>query len=86
MDIVWIVQGLIAIVLTVGAWMFRDVKMTAEKTKDEFLAYKTHVAERYVSSDQLTKTIDNLYKTLDNVAGAVSRIETRLNNQADNRH
>ena len=49
------------------------------------MEYKVHVAETFVTTDQLTRAIENLNKTLENVAGGVLRVEARLNQQLDNR-
>lgn len=66
-------------------WLYREVKHKVDKTHEEFLIYRTHVAERYVSSEQLTKAIENLNNTINSVAEGMTRIEARLNNQLDNR-
>lgn len=86
MDLVWIVQFLLGIGVALIGYMYQDVKAKAEKVKEDLADYKLHVAERYVSNDQLAKSLENLGKTIEGVASTVARIETRMNNQLDSRH
>ena len=79
------------IVMSVGAYLYRDlkaetvsVKTRAEKTQEEFLNYKLAASEKYVTHDHLAQAVTNLHKTLENVAAGVIRVEARINNQIDN--
>lgn len=81
-----VAQIVVGCILAVGGWLYRELKQKVDKTHEDFLVYRTHVAERYVSNDQLTKAIENLNNTINSVAGGVTRIEGRLNNQIDNRN
>lgn len=81
-----VIQIVIGLAFTVFGFMYKELKNKVDKTHEDFLVYRTHVAERYVSVDQLTKAIENLNSTINSVASAVTRIEGRLNNQLDGRN
>ena len=80
-----VAQSVVALVLAVGGYLYRELKVKVDKTHEDFLVYKTFVAEKYVSNDKLMEAVGNLNKTVDNVASGILRIEARLNNQIDNR-
>ena len=75
---------IIGLSFAVVGFFYRKLDNRAEKTHEAFMAYKVHVAETFVTTDQLTRTIENLNRTVENVAGGVLRIEARLNHQIDN--
>lgn len=86
-----IIQIAIGAVLSVGAYLYRDLKaettavrVKADKTEVELLNYKLLASEKYITYDHLAQAIENLHKTLENVAASMVRVETRLNNQIDN--
>jgi len=62
----------------------RDVKAKADKTYEEFMNYKLYAAEKFVTVDHLTTTMENVHRTLESVAAGMLRVEARLNNQIDN--
>ena len=74
-----------ALAFAVVAFFYKKLDNRADKTHDLLMEYKVHVAETFVTTDQLTRAIENLNKTLENVAGGVLRVEARLNQQLDNR-
>jgi esterase/lipase len=80
-----VIQIVVGLVLAVGGYLYKELKSKAEKTYEEFLIYKTHVATHYVSNDKLTEAVGDLRRTVDNVASGILRIEARMNNQIDNR-
>ena len=80
-----VVQGLMGLLMAIGAYLYRDVKAKVDKTHEDFLVYRTHVASTYVSNDELKQTVDNMTRSVDNVAAACLRIEARLNSQIDRR-
>lgn len=86
MDWTTFIQIAAAIVLGVGGFLYRELKFKVDKTYEEFLAYKVHAAETFITIDQLTRIVENLNKAVANVNDAVLRIEQRLNNQMDNRN
>ncbi|WGS52660.1 hypothetical protein LFL96_31235 [Paraburkholderia sp. D15] len=49
----------------------------------ELAAYKLHVAETYVTSNELSKAIDALNRAIDAVFGKLDRIEDKLDKKAD---
>ena len=86
-----LIQIAIGVVLSVGAYLYRDlrtetvsVKVKADKTYEELLNYKLMASEKYVTNDHLAQAVINLNKTLENVASGIIRVEQRLNNQIDN--
>lgn len=86
-----IIQIAFGVVLSVGAYLYRDlkagtdvVKAKADKTQEELLNYKLMAAEKYVTNSHLEQAVESLHKTLETVAASMVRVETRLNNQIDN--
>jgi hypothetical protein len=86
-----VVQIAIGVVLSVGAYLYRelkaeanDVKAKADKTYEELLNYKLMASEKFVTNGALAHAVDNINKTLETVAGSILRVEQRLNNQIDN--
>jgi septal ring factor EnvC (AmiA/AmiB activator) len=49
----------------------------------ELAAYKLHVAETYVTSNELSKAIDSFNRAIDAVFGKLDRIEDKLDKKAD---
>jgi len=80
-----VLQLIVGLALAVGGYLYKELKHKAEKTYEEFLIYKTHVATHYVSNDKLIEAVSNLRSSVDTVASGILRIEARLNNQIDNR-
>jgi len=61
-----------------------EVKIKAAKIYEEFMNYKLYAAEKFVTVDHLTTTMENVHRTLESVAAGMLRVEARLNNQIDN--
>lgn len=86
-----VIQITIGVILSIGAYLYnslkndtKDVKIKADKTLEELMNYKLYVAEKFVSVDHLTVTMENVHRTLETMAAGVLRVEARLNNQIDN--
>lgn len=86
-----IIQIAIGVVLSVGAYLYRELKaetvavrVKADKTYEELLNYKLLSSEKFVTNGALAHAVDNITKTLETVAGSILRVESRLNNQIDN--
>jgi hypothetical protein len=86
-----IIQIAIGVVLSVGAYLYRDlksqtvdVKTKADKTYEELLNYKLMASEKFVTNGALAHAVENLNRTLENVSEGIIRVEQRLNNQIDN--
>lgn len=77
-DPMWIIQFLIAGLTGILAWNFKKVEATAEATEKELLAYKTYVAQTYVTDNQLTKSLEALNHNIQTVLETVNKIEDRL--------
>jgi len=77
--------AVVSLSFTVGGWLYRELKAKADRTHEDLLIYKTHVAVTYVSNDKLTDAVSSLNQSVKSVADGVIRIENRLNNQIDNR-
>ena len=80
-----VIQIVMGLAFTVIGYLYKELKGNSDKNREEFLIYKTHVAETYVSNDKLTDAVGNLNKNVENVAAGVLRIESRINNQLDTR-
>ena len=86
-----VIQIAIGVMLSVGAYLYRDlkadtdeVKKRADKTHDDLVEHKLKSSERFVTSDHLAQAVGNINKTLETVAASMVRVEQRLNNQIDN--
>lgn len=77
----YIVAGLL---FSIGGYLYKELKSKVDKIHEDALTYRTLVATTYVTNDHLAKAVENLNKTVDNVASGILRIEARLNNQIDN--
>lgn len=81
--VLWFLQVLIGAFSAI-LWMnFRDLKFISEATTKELAAYKLHVAECYVTQNDLSKAIDSLGRSLDAVFKKLDRIEEKLDNKQD---
>lgn len=70
-------------VLGVVLWsMYNDVKKQARDTATELAAYKVVVAEKYVSTEELQKSLEQINRTIEKsyeqFSDRFSRIENRL--------
>lgn len=86
-----VVQLVVGVVLSVGAYLYRqlkqdttEVKAKLDRTHEEFLNYKLHATEKFVTNDHLAQAVTGINRTLENVAASMVRVEARLNNQIDN--
>lgn len=78
MELAVLINILLAAFGTVLWFLFRDMKTKVEKNQEDFLNYKTYVAETYVNHPALAKAIDTMSKNIEAVASGVTRIEERL--------
>ena len=62
---------------------FREVKSHLKNVSDDLAAYKLHIAENYVTQNELTKAIDGLAKSVDNMSSKLDRIEDKLSAKQD---
>ena len=86
-----VIQAAFTLVFGIGAYLYlalksetKEVKAKADKTFEELMNYKLAAAEKFVTVDHLTTTMDNVHRTLESVAASMLRVEARLNNQIDN--
>lgn len=86
-----VVQISIGVALSIGAYLYRELKAAtdvvkdkADKTYEELLNYKLASSEKFVTNGHLEQAVESLHKTLETVAASMVRVETRLNNQIDN--
>lgn len=77
-ELLIVIQGLLATLCGVLWYMFLDVKRKADKNSDDLQAYKTYIAQTYVSQPQLTTAIDALLQNIQAVLTTVNKIEDRL--------
>jgi uncharacterized coiled-coil DUF342 family protein len=61
----------------------KDHDEAIQKRADELATYKLHVAECYVTSNELTKAIDALNETIKGVFSRFDRLDLKLDNKAD---
>jgi predicted nucleic acid-binding Zn-ribbon protein len=54
-----------------------------QKRADELAAFKLHVAESYVTGNELSKAIDTFNRSIDAVFVKLDRIEEKLDKKAD---
>jgi hypothetical protein len=65
-------------------WMnFRDLKAVAEATKSELSDYKLHVAENFVTQNDLGRSLDTLTKAIDAVFRKLDKIDEKLDSKQD---
>jgi hypothetical protein len=86
-----LIQIALGVVLSVGAYLYNDlkkstddVKVSAAKTAQDLVDHKLKSSEKFVTSDHLAQAVGNINKTLETVAASMVRVEQRLNNQIDN--
>lgn len=79
----WVVQFLLGGLCSVLWLNFRDLKARAEATDAALAAYKIHIAENYVTQNELGKAIDHLGKSIDAVFAKLDRIDSKLDNKQD---
>jgi septal ring factor EnvC (AmiA/AmiB activator) len=68
---------------TVVWWMFRSLAARVDSTERELAAYKLHVAETYVTSNELGKAIDAFNRSIDAIFAKLERIENKLDTKQD---
>lgn len=61
----------------------RDHDEAIQKRADELSAYKLHVAEVYVTTNELSKAIDALNETIKGVFQRFDRLDSKLDSKAD---
>lgn len=82
MELVWVVQFLLACVVAIGGFLYKDLKAKTEGLQKEFMTYQRYVAEEYATQPQLTRAIDSVIKTVEQMAASLVRIEGRLYDQS----
>lgn len=80
-----IIQGLMGLLMAIAGWTYKDLKNKVDKTHEDFLIYKTHVASNYIGNDELRAVVENLSRSIDGVQASLLRVENRLNLQLDRR-
>jgi hypothetical protein len=68
---------------SVAFWMFRSLVARVETLEKDLGAYKLHVAEIYVTSNELSKAVDAFNRSIDAVFAKLERIENKLDTKAD---
>ncbi|MDE1139991.1 hypothetical protein [Paraburkholderia tropica] len=68
---------------TVAWWAVRSVHARQNDFEKDLAAYKLHVAETYVTSNELGKAIDAFNRSIDAVFAKLERIEGKLDTKAD---
>jgi isocitrate dehydrogenase kinase/phosphatase len=56
----WGFKGLVAVVLTVGGWLWTKLVGAVGKTKDDLAEYKVHVADNYIKKDVVERIHDRI--------------------------
>lgn len=68
---------------TVAFWMFRSLVARVDAIERDAAAYKLHVAETYVTSNELGKAVDAFNRSIDAVFAKLDRIENKLDTKQD---
>lgn len=68
---------------TVAWWMFRRLQAEVDANKEALAAYKLHVAETYVTGNELSKAIDAFNRSIDAIFTKLDRIESKVDMKAD---
>jgi hypothetical protein len=68
---------------TVVWWVFRGVAARVTDLEKDLAAFKLHVAEAYVTGNELSKAIDTFNRAIDAVFVKLDRIEEKLDKKAD---
>jgi methyl-accepting chemotaxis protein len=67
----------------VAFWMLRSMVARIEAAERDLAAYKLHVAETYVTSNELGKAIDAFNRSIDAIFTKLDRIESKVDSKAD---
>jgi len=67
----------------VAFWIFRSLVARVDALEKDSAAYKLHVAETYVTSNELGKAIDAFNRSIDAVFAKLERIENKLDTKQD---
>jgi hypothetical protein len=82
--VIWhVVEGLIGLIMIVVWWNFKELKKQVDGIQDDQARYKLHVAEHYVTQNDLSKAIDALSRAIDAIFKKLDRIEDKLDLKAD---
>lgn len=76
--ILFVAGAILTIANGILAYFYKDLKVKVEQNTHDLSAYKTHIAENFVTSAQLKGSIDSLGNNIATVAQTVNRIEERL--------
>lgn len=61
----------------------RYLMTKVDTTAAQLAAYKIHVAENYVSQNDLAKAVESFNRSLDGILSKLARIEDKLDNKQD---
>lgn len=64
-------------------FLYQDLKKKADGTAKELANYRVHIAETYVTQNELTKAIDALNRAVDAIFNKLDRIDNKLDNKQD---
>ena len=67
----------------VAFWMFRSLVSRVDANEKDLANYKLHVAENFVTSNELGKAIDAFNRSIDAVFAKLERIENKLDTKQD---
>lgn len=62
---------------------YRDLKANLEANRADLAKYKIHIAETYVTQNELTKAIDAFHRSVDAIFAKLERIEDKLDHKQD---
>jgi hypothetical protein len=68
---------------TVVWWMFRSLHARVDATERDLAAYKLHVAEKYATTNELSKAIADLNETMRMLFQKIDGIRDMLDKKAD---
>lgn len=80
-------QGLVGAFSVVLYGLYNNLRAKADKTAEEFAAYRVHVAETYASSAELREALATINRSLEayshQLTTRLDRIESKLDQKAD---
>lgn len=80
--LIWVVQGLVAMFVTLLWTNHRDVKSKADKAADDLAAFKLFAAEKYTTGEELREAVAAINRAFDSYSTKLDvrldRLEERL--------
>lgn len=73
--LVWVVQGLVAMFVTLLWTNHRDVKARADKAAEDLAAFKLFVAEKYTTGEELREAVSAINRAFDSYS---TKLDVRL--------